>query len=76
MIDTIRGYLYYMFPCDYNINTREMTMSDHWINKYFQWILIYVIGPLLDISTFITGTEYWFFIKFYGKNQELLKKNI
>lgn len=72
--ETISGYLYYIFPCEYSFKTKEIEVTNHWFNKYFGWILIYIINPLLDICSYLTGEEYWFFVKFYGANQEKLKE--
>ena len=70
----LRGYIYYIFPCEYDTGTDEITMIKHWVNTYFQWILIYLVSPFLDFLEYLTYQEYNFYVYFSDENIQQLKK--
>ena len=69
----IRGYIYYIFPVDYDTKIKEVEMIDCWLNKYFFWLFEFIsnfVGIFLELIGEESGG---FVISFRGKEKEKVK---
>ena len=69
--ETIRGYLYFIFPVDFVVEKNETILVDCWFNRNFMWLLNfinYVLGGMCHLAEI----QNWLIIKFYGKNKKRL----
>lgn len=69
----IRGYVFEIFPVDYNIETDEVEFSEHWVNKYFFWLFEF-LNCCEGFAADIVGAKHWFAISFRGKSKTKIKE--
>ena len=69
----IRGYIYWIFPVDYDTKTEEVGMANHWLNNRFMWLFEF----LNDFEGMVCDMFDWnhlFRISFRKKNKDKIKK--
>ena len=71
--EKIRGYVFFIFPVDYIIETREVEMTDCWLNNHCLW-LFEIINSFVGFFCDLFGVTSSFIISFRGKNKERIKK--